>query len=280
MHWDDLRLALAVAETGSAASAGRRLGVAHTTVSRRLAALEKDAGALFFERVGARLVPTDAGRAVLTVAADFAQRIGELDRALRDEGADAAGLVTVTCPELVAGVLVGVLPRLRARHPALRIRLRVTAQELDLARREADVAVRVNPDPDSSLVGQRVGWTELARYGTAEVVARGDSPWVCFDEELAGTPQAAWEAEHVPSERVALRTNSRSAFIEAVRAGVGVGLLPRAYAQSDPSLVESGEPIAELRAGVWVITHESTTKLPRVRAVARFLVAALREIVI
>jgi DNA-binding transcriptional LysR family regulator len=249
-------------------------------VSRRLAALEKDVGVLFFDRVGTRLVPTDAGRAVLAAAADFAKRITELDRVVRDEATQVAGLVTVTCPELVAGVLVGVLPRLRSLHPALRIRLRITPQELDLARREADVAVRVNPDPDSSLVGQRVGWTELARYATAEVSAHEDPPWVCFDEELVGTPQATWEAAHVPAERVALRTNSRSAFIEAVRAGVGVGLLPRALAQSDPMLVEVGEPIAQLRADIWVITHESAAKVPRVRAVARFLGAALREIVL
>lgn len=271
MQWDDLRLALAVAESGSAAGAGRRLGVAHTTVTRRLATLEKDAGALFFERVGARLVPTDAGRAVLAAAADFAKRIDDLARQRRDEAPELAGDVTITSAELIASTIATILPRLREQHPRIHLRLRVTPHELDLAKREADIAVRVNPSPESNLVGKRVAFTELAVFASHELAERDDAPWVCFDDEIAAAAQSEWEAANVPSERVVLRTNSRATFIEAVRAGVGIGVLPKAVGDAEPNLIRRGEAIEALRGAVWVLVHPSVANVARIRAVASFL---------
>jgi len=277
MHWDDLRLALAVAEAGTAAKAARRLGVAHTTVIRRLASLDRDAGARLFERAGQRLVPTAAGHALLGVAGDFARRLGELEPSIRDEDRGLEGLVTITTSELLARFVATQLPLFLQRYPAIRLRVRVGAQIHDLARREADVAIRVNPAPDSSLVGRRIGAVDLGIYGNARTASDERAPWVCFDDDLGASLLARWEARHVRKEDVILRTNSHATFIEALRAGVGVGVLPCAFADDQPELVRRGAVLPGVRASVWVLVHPSVQGLPRISAATAFLTERLRS---
>ena len=276
MQWDDLRLALAVADAGTAARAARKLGVAHTTVARRLASLEKGAGVRLFERVGQKLVPTAAGYAMLQLVTDFDARLSAFERSMSDVDRRLEGVVTVTAAELLGSFLVARLPLFRHRYPAIRLRLRVGPALLDLARREADVAIRVNPPPGSELVGQRVGHADFAVYGTREAGTLRTAHWVCFDDDVAKNPQAKWEERHVDPERVVLRTNSRATFIEAVRAGLGIGILPCAFADLDETLVRRGEPMPELRVPVWVLMHESVRDIPRVRAAAEFITESLR----
>ncbi len=276
MQWDDLRLALAVADAGTAARAARKLGVAHTTVARRLASLEKGAGVRLFERVGQKLVPTAAGHAMLQLVTDFDARLSAFERSVSDVDRRLEGVVTVTAAELLGSFLVARLPLFRHRYPAIRLRIRVGPALLDLARREADVAIRVNPPPGSALVGQRVGHADFAVYGTRDAGTLRTAHWVCFDDEVAQSPQAKWEERHVDPERVVLRTNSRATFIEAVRAGLGVGILPCAFADGDAALVRRGEPMPELRVPVWVLMHESVREIPRVRAAAEFITESLR----
>lgn len=276
MQWDDLRLALAVADAGTAARAARKLGVAHTTVARRLASLEKGAGVRLFERVGQKLVPTAAGYAMLQLVTDFDARLSAFERSMSDVDRRLEGVVTVTTAELLGSFLVARLPLFRHRYPAIRLRVRVGPALLDLARREADVAIRVNPPPGSELVGQRVAHADFAVYGTREAGPLRTAHWVCFDDEVAHSPQAKWEERHVDPDRVVLRTNSRATFIEAVRAGLGVGILPCAFAEGDEALVRRGEPMPELRVPVWVLMHESVRDIPRVRAAAEFITESLR----
>lgn len=277
MQWDDLQLALAIAREGTVTRAARRLGVAHTTVARRLVALEKSAGTRLFDRAGTTLKPTTAGRALLALAGDFAERVEALERSIRDDDQSQDGVVTVTTSELVATFVAARLGPFRTQHPGIQLRLHASTNELDLSAREADIAVRVDPAVSAGLVGQRVGTTEFAVYGTKALAKRVDPPWIALEVSHDGRgPQTRSQAEQVPAERVALWTNSRGSFVAALHAGLGVGVLPCVFADADPLLVRRGPALAGSRSTVWVVTTPALQKLPRIRAVTRFLGAVLR----
>lgn len=277
MQWDDLRLALAIAEEGSTTKAARKLGVAHTTVARRLATLERDAGVRLFERAENVLVPTAAGAKLVALASDFGARIADFAEAVVDVDNKLEGSVTVTAAELLSYFLARHLPAFHETYPAIQLRLRVTPTLLDLSRREADIAIRVNPPETPELVGKRVGHSEFAVYGTNAKLKMQDARWVVTDDELATSAQSRWEQKHVDPTRIALRTNSRSTFVEAIRAGVGVGVLPCAYADADPSFTRKSPPITSMRAPMWVLVHASQRLVPRVRATSEFLTQCLKS---
>lgn len=277
MLWDDLRLALAIAEDGSISRAARRLGVAHTTVARRLVALEKDAGVRLFERSNNTLVPTAAGNKLVALAADFGSRLASFSQGVVDVDKRLEGTVTVTAAELLSYYLVPQLPRFRSKFPAIQLRLRVTPTLLDLSRREADIAVRVNPPETAQLVGKRVAYTDFAVYGADRKLRMQDATWVVTDDDLAEHAQARWERKNVDPTRIALRTNARSTFVEAIRAGIGVGVLPCSYADRDPLLTRKSPVLPALRAPVWVLVHESQRHIPRVRVAAEFITDCLKS---
>lgn len=271
MDWDDLRLALIVARTGNSSRAAEQLGVARTTITRRLDALEKTSGALLFDR--STWQPTAAGEALLRTAGDLSERIETLRRTLQDDDARVAGVVTVAASELVATFLASRLRDFGERHPDLSLRLRVGAAELDLAAREADIAVRVEPKPATGLVGRRVGWTSLGVYGARALRALDDPPWVSFEVANPG-PHARVEASL--ARRVILRTDSRAAFLAALREGVGVGVLPCVFGDAETKLVRRGPELPDSRIGVWVLTTPALQRVPRIRATSGYLVETLR----
>ncbi|HET9754672.1 MAG TPA: LysR family transcriptional regulator, partial [Myxococcales bacterium] len=140
--WGDLRFFLEVARNGTLAAAARKLGVDNTTVGRRLAALERDLGARLFTRTPDGLALSAAGEAMRAAGVEMEQALLRAEQ--RALGADRklSGLVRVATTELLGEVIV--LPALRAlheRHPQIRVELLTGSGQLDIARREADVAL-------------------------------------------------------------------------------------------------------------------------------------------
>jgi len=154
----DLRFFLELARTGTLAAAGRKLGVDNTTVGRRLTALERDLSSKLFARTPDGLVLTAAGESIRTAGEEMEQALlrGE-QRAL---GADRklSGQVRVATTEMLGEVVV--LPAVRslhARHPQIRVDLMTGTGRLDVARREADVALRYARPESGDLIARRAG---------------------------------------------------------------------------------------------------------------------------
>ncbi len=276
MDWDDLRYVLAIARSGTLGDAAKALGVAHSTVYRRLAAFEETHGVRLFDRATSGYALTDAGRELVAVAERVEAQIVEAERRLVGSGADLAGEVSVAAPEALGESICALLPALAASHPQIVIRLTVSADVVDLARREADVAIRAMQKPPESLFGRKLTDVTFAVYGRRDLVEHEeDAAWVVFDESFAHTPQAKWEAAHVAAARVRARLGTRSLFVAAVRAGLGVGILPCGIGDQEASLRRIGAPIPELVAPLWILTHADLKDVPRVRVVMDFLGARL-----
>jgi DNA-binding transcriptional LysR family regulator len=142
-QWDDVRFFLAVARAGSLSGAGRAMGVGHVTVGRRITLLEKQLGVTLLNRTPDGFVTTSAGDAILRQCAAMESAAADLERIVGGSDALLAGSVRVTTTEGLAYQLVApAIAALRETHPELRIDLLVGARSLDIARREADLAVR------------------------------------------------------------------------------------------------------------------------------------------
>jgi DNA-binding transcriptional LysR family regulator len=239
VEWGDLRFFLAAARAGSLGAAARELGVEHTTVSRRLAALEETLGSKLFVRTPDGLTLTAAGREVVPLAENVERTTQAIARTTSAHDARIEGTVRVTTSEAFSGFLVKHFAELRARHPALVIEVLTGNQALDLARGEADIAIRIMKTTQRELIVRKImdaGWSIYASDGY--LAARGrptrlDTPRalaghdvVGFDDAMSGVPGAEWLEAHSAGANVVMRGNSLVSVVNAILAGFGISVVP------------------------------------------------------
>ncbi len=287
--WDDLRLFLAVVEAGSINRASHRLGVGQATVSRRLAELEAAVGQTLFVRsvTGVTLTPT--GEQMVTPLKRMAEWATEVSRTVAQGDARVAGTVRVTGAPLVsATILARFAARLRELHPGIQLEVSSTVRYLDLARGEADLAIRSVQERHNDLMSiTRISHVNHVYVGRKLAKRVGKNPRV---DEL---PWLAWSPEFdhmVPNPQIrALSPNSKPVFtadnflvmLQAAEAGVGAIVLadPIAKLLQKSDLVTLDTPLGEYGASeTHLVAAASALRLPKVRAVADALGAYLREL--
>jgi DNA-binding transcriptional LysR family regulator len=287
LDWDDVRYFLLSARERGFGAASRRLGTQQSTVSRRVAALEARLGGALFDRTAAGLALTALGRRVLPEAELVEQALTRVGDAASSTERDVEGTVRVALTDTLASVLVipKVLPMLLARHPKLRVDLVIGNTAADLARREADVAVRFFLTPSGDFVTRRVARLALAVSAAPSLAKslRGKPPssWPFVSVWLPGGEvlEETWRAQFAP-EPARLSTNSFHAQVDAVRAGLGVALLPVALAKElslvTLALPKDLEPPPPL--DTWLVTPRALRRVPRVAAVFGALEEALSRL--
>lgn len=267
LHWDDVRVFLELARTGSLSAAARGLRISHATVGRRVAALEADLGRTLVERRADGYALTADGEAVFALADGMDERA----LAILRHGGRAPGLtgtVRLTTTQALADrFLVPRLGLFHTRHPGIDLEVTVDNRALSLARREADLAIRMARPEHGDLIARRLS---TVTYGLFAAPGAPDA-LIGYDEALADLPESVWLARHAGGRRVAFRSNSVQAQLAAAKAGFGAALLPLWLAAEEPAL--AAVPMeAPLARELWLVLHRDMTEVPRVRAVIDHLV--------
>ena len=281
MNWDDLQVFLAIVRAGRISAAARRLGVEHTTVSRRLAVLEEELRVPLFYRTATGYVLTRHGENVLASAETMEKAaIAVAGRAREGSGAIAGRVRVALVPEFASHWLAPRLPAFGALYPQIDLHVLVGTRQRDLTRGEAELAVQSPRPQQSGLVAVRIARTTLGLYAAKSLIGRSKL-WIDDVDSLRGLPllvytppfqilQAApWFQPILSSGRVVLETNSSHTLVAAARAGAGVAVLARFIARGEAELVAVSEDVAE--NDVWLITHPEFRRDPKVRATADFL---------
>jgi len=266
--------------TGSLSRAARRLGVDRNTVARRVAALENELGLPLFERGPQGWSRTAAGDELAALASRVEEDVLALARHADARDRAVAGTVRLTTASHLAAHLVApAVPALLARHPGLVLEVVADQRVFDLTRREADLALRMGRPRDASpgLVARKlsdVGYAFYAAKGSAaarrgSVDLAGDG-FVGLDEGLAGAPQERWIERVAPGRRMVFRSNSTASLAAAVRAGVGVGVLPRFVAERDAGLVRLDGP-EPVNHELWLLVHGDLRRSSRVQVVIEWV---------
>lgn len=265
MRWDRLQILHAVAEAGSLSDAARKLRVSQPTVSRQIAALERETGIRLLLRGVGGTVLTPAAEQLLADLALMGRAADSLSRQL-DRNAQIGGRVRITATEGLAMVwLVPQLPPLLEALPGLALDIIVENQSLDLARREADVAIRLFEPRASDLSGRMVAELGVGLYAGAAYLARTGTPASLADlaaHPLIGFPDRAqffwqhrWLSEQLPSGRQLLRSNSLLTHAAAAEAGLGVALVAHAVARRFPGLRPVLPALDIPRLPIWLVAH-------------------------
>ena len=283
LDWNDLRTVLAVARAGSLAGAARALELRHSTVFRRIEHAEARLGARLFERSRSGWAPNPQGEAVARAAADMESAALGAERAISGADARLEGTIRIATSELLAGhLLLPLLRRFLAEHPGIEIECDVSNRNVDLTRREADLALRATPQPPDMLVGRRVASMRYAVFASKEVVGRrrgapvlAELPWIGFDDRIAHFQIAKWFREALPEVRPRLRLDSMSALMKAAAAGIGAVVLPTFAAAQEPGLLRVTPPIEGPEMGLWLLSHPDVRGNARVRALAAYLAQAV-----
>ncbi|MBW8724243.1 MAG: LysR family transcriptional regulator [Inquilinus limosus] len=279
LDWDDVRYAVALARHGSLSATARALGVNHATVSRRLDGLERALGRPIFDRRPDGYRPNAAGAAVLAEAEAMEAGAMALLRRLDPVEEGPVGPVRLTTARSLAlGFLIDRLDGLRRRHPGIALELVLETRITSLARREAEIALRLGRPADSALVGKRVATISYRAYAAPAVAAEaasGGTPPLIGDAE--GDSEAAWLAHRHPGRPIAFRCDSQMAQAAAARAGWGVALLPRFLGDPDSGLAQVALDAPPPPREIWLLIRPDLTEVPRVRAVADALAGLFHE---
>lgn len=286
--WSDLRFFLAVARAGKLTLAARQLGVEHSTVGRRIAALELTLGAKLFDRQPSGYVLTAHGdhllasaEAMETLASAAQQEIGGADFGV-------SGTVRIGAPDgFGTYFLAPRMGRLAAQHPALEIQFLAMPRVFNLTKREADIAISLSRPKQGRLHARKLTDYRLRLYASRDYLkAHGPienraallrHTFISYVDELLYAPELDYAPLVTKDLRPRVKSSSLVAQFMAVRAGAGIAVLPRFMADSDPGLAPILPEEVELTRTFWLITHADTRLLARVRVAADFIAREAQE---
>jgi len=272
--WDDLRYLLALHDAGTLTGAARAIGVEHTTVARRIDALEAALAVKLFDRFPKGWSLTAAGKALMPHARKMEDGLHGLLRAATS-ATELRGKVRVSAPPALTAYLLA--PRLRQmlhRLPGIEIDLRGEARETDLMRRESDIALRYARPAAPGLAARSLATITYRLCASAGYLdTRTPDQWefLGYDELLQHTPQHQWLEKIRDGRRYCLRSNDLGTLYQAAVAGSGVTVLPDYFPQS--GLVDVATPPCPVKRKLWIVMHEDVRRAAPVRAVADEIIA-------
>jgi DNA-binding transcriptional LysR family regulator len=275
VDWDDVRHFLALARTGSVRAGGSLLGVSHSTVARRVEALEQRLGVRLFDRHRDGYLLTDAGREMVAGAERVEREMAALERGLAGQDARLEGPVRVTCTDpFIAKILLRVLGPLCEGHPGIELELDADAKYLDLSKREADVALRAlvpAATPPEHLIGRRLVPITLCNYsGTAHAAEldpeQSARPVRWLGSNLSKITEELAASSSYPELPIWGTFPSMEVMAEAARAGLGIVMLPTYAGDPDPGLTRLPKPDLRHVADFWLLSHRDLRDNARLRA--------------
>ena len=275
LGWGEYEIVLRIAEAGSLSTAARRLGSSHPTLFRKINAIEAKLGVRLFDRFRTGYQLTAAGEEVAEAARAIEELARNTERRVAGHDLRPSGVVRLaTTDTLFHGLLLPEIATLERCEPDIELDVTLSNEISDLSYREADIAIRPADAPEEHLVGRRLGLIRQAIYVAASAEQENlPSPdwatltWVGPSGSMPYGQLQKWMREHTPETRCSCRGDSVLAMQAAVRAGLGVAVLPCYLAASDDGLQQIGSEIEALAVDLWLLTHPDIRRTARIRAV-------------
>jgi DNA-binding transcriptional LysR family regulator len=280
--WNDVRSFLAVARAGRLTAAAARLGLDHSTLSRRIAALEHALKAKLFDRSPGGYALTGAGDRLLGIAEEMERLALRAQEAVGGSAASVEGTLRIGAPEGFGSYFLA--PRiagLKTRHPRLAIQLVAAPAVFSLARRDADIAITPSRPPAGRLTISRLTDYDLALYATPAYLAETPTiesaadlsrhRFVSYIGDLLHFPELDFLHQVAPEGATSLESSNLVAQLRATLAGAGLCILPAFLAREEPDLVRVLPDEIILTRSLWLIVHQDLAELARVKAAVRFL---------
>jgi DNA-binding transcriptional LysR family regulator len=286
-NWDDLRFFLAVARTGTLSAAGLRTGTEHTTVGRRIRALEEGLGARLFHRSNLGYALTEDGANLLGVAETMESAFLSASTVTEAGAQTVSGTVRIGAPDGFGSVFLAPrMHRLTARHPGLEVEIMATARIFSLSKREADIVISLSGPQQARVVARRLTDYRLFVYGArsylagaapiTDVADLSNHPFVGYIEDMLFTHELNYLGALGPAVAARLRSTNLLAQVYATLAGAGLCILPAFIAAAHPGLSPVLPEAVSLTRSFHMHIHEDHRKAAHIRAVAGFIAAEVK----
>jgi len=282
-EWDDIRFFLALVRYGSIRGAAAALNVNHTTVSRRLRGLERRLGSRLVQRTPDGYAMTGEGEVIFASGEAMERELFTASQRIQDSDKSVSGKVRITMTDLLLDFTGPALQALMEEHDGLDLEISTSTMTVDIARRDADIALRLSRKPPEDLVGRRLGCLPTAIYGSRKLGVNfksadlGELPWIRWQEPWKRAHLETWVDEHFPNARIAARVDTYSALEKLITLGAGVGMLSPWSAEKRDDLVQISSVIEELGLDIWLLMHPDLRGVRRMKVVTEALTHALRR---
>lgn len=280
--WNHLQDFLAVARSGRLTAGARALGADHTTVARRLAALETALRARLFDRSPQGYVLTAHGERLMVRAEAVESLMLAAQAEVGEADLSVSGVVRIGAPEGFGSYFLAPrLPELAERHPDLEIQLVAIPGTLSLSKREADVAITLSAPREGRLISRKLTDYRLGLYGApaylearAPITRRADlkdQRFIGYIEELLYAPELDYMQAPDVDIHVAFKSSNLIAQLQACVAGAGLAVLPEFVAHGRPYLRRVLPETVGLTRAFHLVVHADLKAVARVRAVMDFI---------
>lgn len=284
MDWEDVKTFRTVMEAGTVRAAAKLLGVHHSTVSRRIEQLEKALDSRLFERRPEGYFPTASGEELSRVAGQFSEELFTVERHIAGRDNELSGSLKVTMAEPFALTLFADrIPEFCTAYPGLNLEIITSFDVLDVARREADIAIRMDNNPPDALVGKRLFAYYTSIYANPQYLASQDfenrpedARWLGWTDKESRFPDWTQDTEYA---RVPVWGSFSSIGLQVrlARAGMGLIMVPCIAADGVSGLVRATDRDPLPSRDIWILTHEDLRRTARVRAFMEFAETVLRD---
>ncbi len=280
-EWNDFKILLALSRGGSIAGAARLLGVDNSTVSRRLAAVEAALGTCLIVRGGGEFVFTQEGKSALAAAEAMDAAAVAAVSNIRTAKHELDGVVRISCISSMLRALMPFQALVSEQHPKLSVELDSAQRFVDLAKGEADIAIRMIKKPTELDVvpTHPFDWAEAAFASKSYLETHGcpqcpeelvNHNLVQYVESLWDLPPKGWIEKYARKDRPSLRVESTEMAYSVIAQGAGIGVIACYYGDISPELVRVfPEPVFSTTG--WIVYHESKRGSARVRTVVDML---------
>lgn len=286
IDWNRARAFLATAEAGSLSAAARELNLTQPTLSRQVAALEAELGVTLFERIGKKLVLTEAGQSLRVHARAMGEAALAMTFAASGRAQAIEGRVTVSTTDgYAAYVLPEIVARIRREAPQITLVIVASNSLSDLQRREADIAIRhVRPEGDN-LIARLVRESTASFYASRSWVERNGHPasladiapheFIAYEESERFAEFMRGVGARVTVDGFRMVSESSAVVWEMVKRGLGVGMTSREIAMRTEGVVELFPDLVAPTFPVWLVTHRELRTSRRIRLVYEILAEEL-----
>ncbi|WP_313128441.1 LysR family transcriptional regulator [Pseudescherichia vulneris] len=284
-NWDDTRVFLAIARSGTLSGAAEAMSIGVATISRRLDRLEQSLGVPLFSRHQSGYRLTDYGEALLE-RAEALEYAGLAFGETANLQGNVAGLVRLATSDNLATHFI--LPSLKGildTYPDLRVEILSGVQSVNLHRRDADMAIRMVKPDSGNLTLKRLGTVGFGLYGAKTYLdelegvpaglALSNAQYVGWSESHQHLPAARWVAKVLRGRPCRVEANTLVAQVSAVASGLGLGVLPHFMARAGG--LQCVQPDIGADQTLWLVMHSDLAGSRRVRAVADHLIAVFDQ---
>lgn len=294
MDWDKLRIFHAVASAGSFTHAGQMLTLSQSAVSRQISALEEEITTPLFQRHARGLTLTDEGELLYGAVSDVLTRLGQAEEALKNAQSAPRGSLKITTSHGLGTYWV--LPRMQsfmADYPELQVHLVFEDRELDLAQREADIAIRMRAPVQADLIQRKLFAVHYHLYADEKYIARHGAPQnfadllkhtlIAYGETAAPEIRDVnWLIDNVrklsPDGRYrSIRINNLTGILQATEAGMGIAAIPDYIAEGRKHLVRVLPDVDGPTFDVHLVYCDALRQSKRVAAFRDFLVREAKD---